>query len=372
MQKKIKLLHFIQNKIVIRMHLSFNDNENFINYYIVPTDSKNRDLIYSHRILLYKLQNANGLSQFLPNIKGMILKIHPDVIILSERCISNQYIELFKRLKIPIYYMHHGLWNIKHLEFKMTDPEFLKSFNIFYRSFLGYRNAKLLKKVSRKFYPLQGLTTIDYMQHIDLEQQKKNIHKNKKNQRCLLFISNRKKKYMQEYIKILPTLVRFAELFDFHIYLKLKSSCLEKFNNFYKRKGFSNLHKNQNITLIKKEDSLLYNYFFSDIIIVQTTGTSYIESLILNKPTILCQIYDKTDYMDSKKYSKLLIAQNINQLQELLKQVTKKNIKADMEYQKDRQDFLKENIGLLENASEKIQSVIYSDFMRTGMKKNNK
>ena len=355
---KIRILHFPPLKITLRSHLTFYDNEYFENYYLIPDDSKNRSLVKSKNIKIFK--HLNKSKKDYSEIEKIILKIKPDVFIISDILTDIQFKEFLKKHVNLLYFVHHGFWNCHAIKDLVKNDMYKKNYDYLTRAFVLRRNFHHFNKFRNKFYPINGLPQLDYMLTVDLVQAKKSLHKINKS--SILLITNYKTEMdtcVKEYTEILNSLIKFSIEKNYHIYTKIKrpdskiSSMIAK----------NVLNKNKYVTLIS-DDSLLYEYFFCDIIVIQTTGTSLIESLILNKPTILCQIKNHIDYMDIKKYKHIPQANDLNQLTKWLKKLDKKSqaIISSEKYMNDRNAYLEENLGKLENTTNKILEIIQNDF----------
>jgi hypothetical protein len=62
---------------------------------------------------------------------------------------------------------------------------------------------------------------------------------------------------------------------------------------------------------------LLYDFFFADIVVIQSASTSLVESLVVNPKTVQAQMVDHHDFMELKKYD-LLRADSQNELKQMV------------------------------------------------------
>ena len=359
---KIKILHFIQNKAALRAHLTFSDTEEITNYYIIPLGTKNQVLIHSENKFFYKNNSTSGLETYCEDTMELIKKLEPDALIVAQANICGAYQAYFKSKIKKIYYIHHGFWSMTQINAKIHENAFFDNYLIFDKVFMMKRNAEALKKVSDKFYTINGIPQIDYMKSVDLEQKKKLIHKFPK-KKSILLVTNNKANSLKEYINILSVLVRFAKKYNYHVYTKIKKSPSTKATYLASFRKANLMHRNSSITIIA-DDSLLYDYFFCDVVVIQTMGTSLIESLILDKPTILCQLINHTDYMDIKKYPIIPQANNVRELVRYLEIFRKYPTYCKRtNFQKERMAFLMENVGDINaNSVEEISKMILKDF----------
>ena len=107
-----------------------------------------------------------------------------------------------------------------------------------------------------------------------------------------------------------------------------------------------NSHKNQyppHVKVIPGSDMIYNSLLDASIVIVQGYSTTYLESLYLDKPTILCQIPKNHDYLDIDRFPDLPQSHDVDSLIQLLtlhKNDPKHKI-AQTKYQTARIQYLK-------------------------------
>ena len=347
----INIIHIIESS-TIRVNISFYDTDIIKNIYVFSKNNVDDSLFKGREIYIVNdLENEESYDD--------IIKLYnPQVIIFAKKSFSIICTYLKNKHKIQnLYHIHHGFWNRYTL--KKICRQYVIDCKNYTKVFLPTRNYLQIKKYnisgSENIYPINGLTQIDYLLSIDLNKEK--IIKHNSNKKSILFISNYRGNNNEiEYKQIINTLKVLAKKLDLIIYVKPKNTKDKNVSDYYTKTKYGN-----NIRLINQK-SIIYNYFFCDIIIIQTTGTSLLESLILNKPTILCQILDNTDYMDVKKYKNIPQANNIKKLEEFITTIHNNNYVINNDkYENERQTFIEENIGKLENVTEKIMETIIKD-----------
>lgn len=337
--------------LVPHAYLTFDDTDSIKNIYLGPSGS-NEDLFDGKKIHdikdIYDVKKINELVDI----------YKPIAVITSTKLVEKIYPFLKEKFK-SIYYIPHSYWNVLDFDKLIRDKNL---FYYFTKAFIPYRYHSILTKNEQLNYCcVQGLTQIDYLlKKINLDEKRKILHKS--NKKCILFVASYKeneKIYNKEFACIIKLLNKLATKLNLKIYIKPKPQAPKSSSNIAK-KQLETL-KNENIEFIDPK-LFMYDYFFCDLIIVQTCGTAFIESLILNKPTILCQILNHADYIDVKKYKNILQANDIASLSKIITTLHNDNYKIENEnYENERQKYIKENIGELENVTEKITQTIIKD-----------
>ena len=345
---RVRILHYIPSKKTVRCHSNFKDNEFFENYYFFFETCllKNSTQKNSSRFKNTKMSPI-GLIQY-------VKKVKPDILIVSNKLVGDKFIQFLRNNIKLIYFIHHGIWNPFQIKSFVKSDIYKKKFDIFDKAFVCYRNWIAFSKYSNKFYPLNGLPQIDLMLDTDFQSYKNIIHKSRV-VKTILFVANCKEKSDEELHEIMHYLNIFCYNYKYHLYLKLKRNLVSQ------EKFLRNIRKRSYLTIVPIEESM-YHYFFCDIVLIQTCGTSLVESLLLDKPTILVQIKDQTDYMDCKKYSHIPQVTNLGVLGQTLLGIHKINKTVD--YIEQKNQFLKEYLGERGNATNQILNVIKKDLYK--------
>ena len=230
-----------------------------------------------------------------------------------------------------------------------------------------------------KIFVINGSPQIDYMmkQKFPLLKQKLfKIMKINQEKKTILFLQNssgvrnisdemyKNKLDICEYYKILKIMINFAEKNNYHIFSKLKSkniSIKKNLNDGKIKNMLKEVHLNPNVTVIDPSSNILsYDLFFSDIMVIQSHGTSLIESMIINPKTIQCQLSLHHDFSGIKKYNLLPQANSENELIYWLDVLSKDpNSKITKPFQKQRKQFIQDFYGKVENSTDKIQKILF-------------
>jgi hypothetical protein len=80
----------------------------------------------------------------------------------------------------------------------------------------------------------------------------------------------------------------------------------------------SKFHKNPKVMAITGTDLIYDHLIRADIVIIQGYSTTYIESLVLNKTTILCQFPKGQDFLGLNEFPNLPQANNAQDLHKFL------------------------------------------------------
>lgn len=252
------------------------------------------------------------------NPKSIILSINP----------QNIYIKtLFSKIICRnIFYIHHGIFDNT---FKYENLKKNWSPNIKY--IVGDIYAySILKKHNKKVYKINGLPQFECLLT-------NNIYN--KNDIC--------KKYNLDFDKKLVLIINgtSCHINYVNVIKKLSNIINEIYPNsiiFLKNKrtqsdkDYKNL-KIKNLILIDS-NTMIYNYLNSDINIIIDGGTSFMESLLVNKNTILYPISNKI----TNNFN-LMISKNDKGIKNYLENI--KKTKYDINYDNDVQKYIKNIIG---------------------------
>lgn len=319
-----KLLH-ICNLSKGRPSISFNiyKDVNIENIYIFSIDIKgNIEKIKDNIKLLNDNSNDKLLytNNFTDSLKIAYQIILDDIdikcIILNDN-IHNNFLKIMKNIKlipnrnVKIYMISHGILDHHYgSKFKMTDKSSIIDYYIIPR-----HNEVYYKK--KNLILLDSLPQIDwgvkvkndmhekYKQHIFTEYiHKQNLSINI-NYKTIFIINDFKRckinnKVLLEFNTLLEHTINFAQKNNYIILLKIRYKGIDK-----KSKDmdyFNDLIKNH---LVFNLPEYIYTYqlFFSDITVIHNNGTSYIEALAANHKTVLVQLYDFHDNLNSEKYN---------------------------------------------------------------------
>jgi hypothetical protein len=219
--------------------------------------------LYKHVKFIY-INTINDIEKY-------IKQIRPDFIIVT---VDPNF--RFNNFEIPTYYVHHGIFNHnknygQRVNWSGFKPTILCS-DIFQYQHHTNKNVSCKK--------INGLPQFDLILHLkskylDMEKHFRTIKNIKPIQPIILIISSHQYQNQSGF------------------YYKLYSALSNIFPNahlIFKGKHQWNIKtsskKNQNCTSLHNND-LIYNYFFADLIITHTYGTSYVESLLANPRSIL-------------------------------------------------------------------------------------
>jgi hypothetical protein len=198
-----------------------------------------------------------------------------------------------------------------------------------------------------------------------------------KNPKCILLLQNhqgvakydmernKRPEAVKEYVMILDELVNYAKLKSndpirpqrVHILSKIKGNggdlakiMSDKNNKWGKR--METLHNDPAVTLLFWTQEIpMYNFLFSDVVVVEACGTSLPESYIVNPRTIQCQILAHNDFYDIDRYPKLSQANNLNELTTELDRLlnTTDDKLLTPEFEKQREAFIAQFYGTILN-----------------------
>jgi hypothetical protein len=124
----------------------------------------------------------------------------------------------------------------------------------------------------------------------------------------------------------------------------------DKNNKWGKR--METLHNDPAVTLLFWTQEIpMYNFLFSDVVVVEACGTSLPESYIVNPRTIQCQILAHNDFYDIDRYPKLSQANNLNELTTELDRLlnTTDDKLLTPEFEKQREAFIAQFYGTILN-----------------------
>ena len=349
------ILHYLVRDLYLKSHLSFLHLKNIQQYFLLPSNCDS-NLIPDHSKIITK----SNLTQYSKQIINTINQLHPNAIIFSDYKLKELILTTLKKNNHKLFLFNHGVWcpgilnrrKTQHL----TDPRL----TLFDHLFFTKRELPFLlhcKVDPQQITTIHGFVGIDYL----------NITKpNHSTPNNILFIVNKagfnyKQVYdlnqtVKEYQTILNILSKFAIHHDYQIYIKFKPT-----GQLEKKVRHNSLHKHKHIHTISSLDLIYPHLINSSIVIIQGYSTCYLESLYLDKPTILCQIPKTMDYLDIIKYKYLPQAYSTEQLMYLLNKFHHQNWKSDQldQYHQQRNQYLDENLGLpIENVSQKIMNSI--------------
>jgi len=251
---------------------------------LIPTNNTHNYYCFLPSNILVQLRKLSYFPlykhvKFVPieynNIRQKILNIQPDAIFISITPSLK-----FNIPSIPIYYIHHGIFNtIKSYNWKKFNIPLLCCDTFQYKSHL--MNNTLCKKIN-------GLPQFDLVIHLKSYYEKwKNDFKIKynisNNKVIILIISNHNYQNCNMfYNDLLESIIK--KIPNAYIIFKTKHNYDLKINSKFKNKY-----------TLKNGNTLIYNFLFADIIIVHEFGTSYPEALMINPKTILLDPNHKLD-----------------------------------------------------------------------------
>jgi predicted RND superfamily exporter protein len=216
-----------------------------------------------------------------------------------------------------------------------------------------------------KFVEINGFLPIDYaiknkdslkknfLKHIS--KFNKNISNKIKDKKFILFFPNLPcclKKFKEDNLKeskIIENILRnFSKNNGYYLIIK------------HKRKLFK--PKITKTCAIFGGEYVSYDFYFSDINIVQTCGTPLVESFIFSPKTLQCQLFNHHDYMNIDKYNLLPQADSTKELNIWLNKFNNNDkLFNSLDYKKQVKNFIGFYYGELENVTELIQDKIIQD-----------
>jgi hypothetical protein len=322
---KIRILHIViglgnKKDRFIRNFISYKDTDKIENYYIVPNTEKNNFIKSNNKIILNDFNNVEILK--------IANKIKPHAVISSNVIDQNLLMQL-KKICNSINYVHHGLIS-KHLFEIKPDKE-----NSWKKSWLGFNNYfgfdRNFKQFINEMLPGKnvydyGIPQIDYLLSLssdDMLKFKKKFTKKynfKINQKVILLVAGGTGIAFydyKDYIDHISILGEVAKKNNCKLLVKTKDNIkwYGKPSNTSIKK-INDLFDQPHISLID-ENYPIYDYFFSDVIVVQETGSVIIEGLIYGKNVIESHINIINDYWGLSKYKNLPYSNDKNKLIEL-------------------------------------------------------
>jgi hypothetical protein len=375
-QKMIKILHIVigaskQKDRFIRNFITYKDTDEITNYFIVPDTEKEKNFIKSN--------NKIFISEF--NYRDIILsvkEIKPDAIISSNTLDKKLFIEL-KKICNNINYVHHGLVS-KHLW--EVKPKHEKNWKLRWEGFNNYfgfginfkRFIKELLNTNNVY--AYGIPQIDYMLSLNDETYLKFKESFSKkynfeiNQKVILLVAGGTgitiNDYL-DYIDHISILSKIAKNNGCKLLVKTKDNIkwytlpshesIEKIDNFFNESY---------ISLIEDNDPI-YHYFFSDVIVVQETGSVVIEGILANKNVIESHINIKNDYWDLSKYKKMPYSTNKAELENIVEKMLNSTYDYNEEFFSEKNSLIKELINYhlyQNNACERILNEIVKNIKK--------
>lgn len=355
----IKILHIIECDEHYRSHLTFNVNYYNIEHIYLTTitniETKKR---LSDKTIYYYNDELDAYNT--------IIRLNVDAIISASDTILSKYSQKIKKIGVPMYRIYNGI--ILDYDINKNNKILINNYKYYTKIFCYAKLQIGLDKVGKNnYYGLNGLTQIDYLLNnkdsVNLKEKfckKMATLDNKygdiftKERRYILFLTNNKLHHIDEYTIILNELKNFANKYDYYIIVKVKqySELSKKFDEF----------KIDNRVITVNNADLLYDYMFCDIIVVQSGGTAYLESLLIGKPTILCKILDKRDYMNIENfnYDSLLVIEDRKNFETVLNTI-ESNSYYSVKYVQDVQNLLAEYFNKTEMVSDRIIEMIMED-----------
>jgi hypothetical protein len=294
-------------------------------------------------------------------------------------------------MKKRVYYINHGIWN------KLAGKNFSKNTrSVDWTHFDGYfvtKNEKIyLNRIGipdKKIHIINGSPQIDYLLSNSLSQKKRLFYRNISRKTgniepgtkyplslkkpCVLLVQNpdalnnlgRNKKdeplVLDEYYKILKTLVKLSVTHNFHIITKFKKDTSTTVKRFKKALP---LHKHKNVSVLYYSDQvLLYDLFFANVVIIEGFGTSFLESLMVNPKTVQCQILKHNDDLDIDRYD-LLQADSQRHIISMIPSLIRNNSLITKEYMQSRKQYIEDQLGPLQrNISRFVTNTIRSEIV---------
>jgi hypothetical protein len=354
----IRILHIIERDENYRSHLTFNDNDNIEYLYLTSIKNIETKQKLSNKTVYYYDDYEDAYN--------IIIRLNVDAIITSNDIILSKYHQRLVKTGVLLYRIYHGVLLDYYIH--KYDKQLINDYKYYEKIFCNARlQIKLDKVEENNYYGLNGLTQIDYLlnnrDEVGLRDkfcEKIAIIDNKyrdiftKERRYILFLTNNKLHHIDEYTIILNELKNFANKYDYYIIVKVKqySELSKKLDKF----------KIDNRVIIVNNADLLYDYLFSDIVVVQSGGTAYLESLLIGKPTILCKILDKKDYMNIKNfnYDSLLVIEDRKNFETVLNLIESKSY-YNVKYIQNVQNLLADFFNKTEMITDRIIEIIMED-----------
>lgn len=390
---KLKLLHLITNTFMAKAHASFDDNEDITNYYIytryrsspivsfLPTGTqvlKGKDK--NHFQVRSRINNTTS-PIIIKSIINFIDQNKPDAIFLSDPNLlnSNLFNHIIKNYKL--YFINHGITNNDAIKQIMVSDK-INNNNIGWSNFTGVfitKKEECLWRTNDRYvrenriHVLPGITQIDYLKEINLIEYKKLIYQHidpntgnlsndvscegiSLDKKSILFIQNKNLTYnkhqqIAETKSILSFLVKYCQNHNYHLFLKIKH--ISQFRNTG-IKSITNLTTLPNVTVLDASDNkelLLYHFLFADAIVIQNYGTTLTEGLLINPRVVRTQFLKKDDSADMNKFPLLAQAFDQSSLELWLNTFFEDSSFPTVEYEKQRQEYIIDNLGELTDLS---------------------
>lgn len=365
---KIKILHIVigegtKKDRFLRNFLTYKDSDKLENYYIVSTSENN--LIKSENKIVLDTFDDSKILKYANEIK-------PHAII-SSNVIGEKLMAQLKGICDNVNYVHHGLVS-KHLfevrpgreiGWKKTWAGFNNYFG-FGINFKRFINEMLPDKGAYAY----GLPQIDYLLSLskdDMHKLKEKFSKKydfKINQKVILLVAGgtgiSKNKYW-DYVHHISVLSEIAKKNNCKLLVKTKDN-IKWYGKPPRSVGhkIDHLFSQSHVSLIN-ENYPIYDYFFSDVIVVQETGSVIIEGLISEKNVIESHLGVKNDYWGLRKYKNLPYINNENELTELVEKMLNGKCVYDTSFLSERDKLMNELINYdvySNNASERILNEI--------------
>ncbi len=391
----MKLLHIITSINTMKAHITFYDNDELTNYYILPYYSPSNDikfldtgtqLIKSKNIHIYKSDRDSKLEYINKNEKNRIIeyikKISPDVVYAADTNISLQYdiFEFLKNNNVKIVFSNHGI--LSKNEVKLLKNHECKLYNITNIYLVNRRELELYDKIMDKVRLINGMSHIEYLLKDDINKYKKviynNININNGNmtfnnkigipysKKSILYIQNKNTTKTPEdevnsFKKVMKFLNEYANKNNIHIFCKIKQigkvvKLINSPNNPLKL-----LCSSKNITVLnfnKNCQIYLHHFLWCNAIIVENYGTSLYESLLVSDNVVQLQMYGKNNAYGLDDYSLLPRANNINELEEWLNKFLYEKDHNTEEFKQQKEKYLERELGKIEEIKNNTNNII--------------
>ena len=372
------VLHLVQSMRHFKNHACFEDTDTIENHYILPRQPSvitglvsGSDLIKSSN-KTYATVTAKGYINQPQIYAKMINKLKPDVILCSTVPPMEHRKIVFSR---PTYYNHHGFITLDGVNKCCgKDAPYRKTMRRNWQGFtkyigIGQNWQRLITEGVHQPTKLEtlGLTQLDYLLTLDLEESKDKILKYYRTKGPSILFAGFQG-YGPEYLVILKTLVKYAKTKGARIFIKPRGQMAEQTQALGVRLTQKEVYEALALQKDKAVDMIptgvpIYNFLFADAIVAQHSGSIIIESMITGANVLETQPLKRNDFLRLTKFPAIPRADTLSKMNAWLDKVLSPGYRRNPNEEAQRQKFISyhTSCGIPEpNTCEKISELIFN------------
>ncbi len=238
------------------------------------------------------------------SIFSIIEKVGAEVVLMSDYKVDLTVLEKLSKI-VKLWFFNHGIWCPGILERRKSKNSQYPHLDCFHKIFITENESRYLPlKLKNKIVVVKGYIGLDLLNWYQREKMVDNL------QRSILIITNKAGFQDNVICNDAFTLKEYNDIIEIVCPWALKHGYVVKSKMKNTRHLAKQVAKNKQVVIIGGDDLIYKHLLAADMVIVQGYSSCFIESLVLNKPCILCQLPKGADFLGLESYPNLLQAYN--------------------------------------------------------------